>query len=259
MKLSGENELVIDGSKLWHLKHDVPTVHHFQSNESHDDFVVDVLSIGSETRPDQLKAQVETWASHVSVRNFWGFTESQDFDPNCSAEHEEDFLADHVGSCKAVGHGDDGSALKKFVNRFYGYGEGQMDRSKDIKWICAQRRLGRALGWLQHQYGDSFEIELPDAMVLVDDDTFLDMDQVKNHLLSSSNNAPLASAGCLFDRGSSIPFPFAYGGFGTFISKDAMKKLVRPVNCEESYDEEMCPNLRMNQIGELDIFEEGMS
>ena len=42
---------------------------------------------------------------------------------------------------------------------------------KDIGWLCAQRRVGRALGWLSHQY--SSDAALPDVLLLVDDDTFV--------------------------------------------------------------------------------------
>jgi len=38
-------------------------------------------------------------------------------------------------------------------------------------WYCAQRRPGRALGWLQAMYRD--EAMIPDLLLIVDDDTSL--------------------------------------------------------------------------------------
>jgi hypothetical protein len=32
---------------------------------------------------------METWASHYSVRNFWGVTEEQDYDVKCGQQPEE--------------------------------------------------------------------------------------------------------------------------------------------------------------------------
>ena len=38
-------------------------------------------------------------------------------------------------------------------------------------WYCAQRRPGRALGWLQAMYQDTKKTTMPDILAIVDDDT----------------------------------------------------------------------------------------
>ena len=243
--------------------HDHPTIANYQPTSIHQDFVVDVVSLGSETRP-YLNAQVGTWASHVYVRNFWGFTEMQDFDSNCaSMSNDKDALAARIEVCKSPGLGYN-SDIESFVNRYYGITEGMVDRSKESGWICAQRRIGRALGWLQSQYSEG--MELPDVLALVDDDTYLDLEEVKSYMNSESANEywqPLAHASCVFKQfTSNIPFRFAHGGFGTFVSKDALKKLLNPLDCDDSKgssDNKACSALKANHIGELNVYEKGMS
>ena len=43
--------------------------------------------------------QLNTWASHVNVRHFWGVTECQDYDENCDSMSEE-ALQSFVQTCK---------------------------------------------------------------------------------------------------------------------------------------------------------------
>ena len=44
-------------------------------------FIVDILSVASISQLDLLNAQQKTFASHVSVRNFFNATEDDDADP----------------------------------------------------------------------------------------------------------------------------------------------------------------------------------
>lgn len=112
----------------------------------------------------QMTAQLETWASQT--RHFWGFSERQDYDPNCSsnlAGNDGDNLRSYVDACRSNDRGT-GS-----------FGIGHGDSSG---WFCAQRRPGRSLGWLQAMYGSldesgSARSPLPDMLLIVDDDTSL--------------------------------------------------------------------------------------
>jgi hypothetical protein len=55
---------------------DVPTI----------GYTVDIISIGSNTRPEYLTAQRETWGSHPLIRNFFVATEADDIDPACQSQ-----------------------------------------------------------------------------------------------------------------------------------------------------------------------------
>ena len=72
-----------------------------------------------------------------------------------------------------------GGFLKQSYTRIVGP-DGKVKFRNDAGWICAQRRVGRALGWLNHQYTDLSntdtaipDMELPNMLIIVDDDTFV--------------------------------------------------------------------------------------
>jgi hypothetical protein len=49
-------------------------------------YKVDIISIGSNTRPEYLTTQRETWGSHPLIRNFFVATEADDIDPACQSQ-----------------------------------------------------------------------------------------------------------------------------------------------------------------------------
>jgi len=226
--------------------------------------VVDVVSIGSKTRSDYLTAQAETWASHVSIRYFWGFTELQDFDGDCTSMTTEE-LEDHVHTCQSSFSSQ--PKINKYVAKYYGIVEMGRERRRDIGWICAQRRIGRALGWIHSKYHDE-GAGIPDLLIIADDDTFLDMTKVQTYMktnMEHNKGEPLARAGCLFGKRGGTPWPIPYGGFGTFLNKEAVQQLMKPIYCDDreiergSLFEATCSNLEENRIGERGVFQEGMS
>jgi hypothetical protein len=156
---------------------------------------VDIISLGSITRMDYLTAQISTWASHRMVRHFWGLSEVQDYDPQCGemSVHE---IHSIVEKCKAQNHSEL-SKMSTFLAEFYGVSEGNRVRSNDPGWICALRRVGRAFGWLHSVYLNSKDSSLPDYLLMVDDDTYVDMEKVKSNLDKSKE---WALSGCVFEE-----------------------------------------------------------
>ena len=111
----------------------------------------------------QLTGQIETWASHTDVRNYWGVTESQDYNTKCDQMTNEE-LQSFVDKCHEPMRW---KVAEGFRRRQYGqYG----DVINHAGWFCAQRRPGHALGWLQAMYGNG-TMSIPDILILVDDDT----------------------------------------------------------------------------------------
>ena len=128
------------------------------------------------------------------------------------------------------------------------------ERSQQPGWFCAQRRPGRALGWLQEMYHNPDD--LPDILIIADDDTSVDIEKVKRVMRSQNH---LSAAGCVFRQAG---FSFSFGGFGTFISKPALEVMTKPIYCDQRMGEDphlsmVCENLMKNQIGELDSFTPG--
>jgi len=194
----------------------------------------------------QLTAQIETWASHFSVRNFWGVTEQQDYDVNCDQQSWEALQA-YKQSC----WDPKGKAFSLVVK----FGHGSSTKGQD--WYCAQRRPGHALGWLQRMYQNAANI--PDILLIVDDDTSVDIEEVQRQM--SSKDGP-------FVGNPSLGFDLwglgraGVGGAGTFFNRAAVELLSRPIFCDDRQQEDMnaaCENLKSNRIGEEDVFQQGDS
>jgi hypothetical protein len=156
----------LDYSLVWKNDHDrlishvSPSLNLTWSHSPEAPFIADIISIGSNTRPEYMHSQAETWAQHISVRSFWGFTEREDHDQNCSQMSKMQVLQ-HVEVCTKF----DGwkPSPGRFVRNGFTWNEGTS--RKDPGWMCAQRRLARALGWLKLAYAKQ---DLPDFLVVVD-------------------------------------------------------------------------------------------
>ncbi len=255
---------------------------------SNSSIIIDILSIGSLTRPDYLRAQQQTWAMHLSVREFWGFTETEDFDPTCCEMSQRD-AEEYVARCRD--YGGWGWQVKHFVEAGYAITEG-MSR-EEAGWVCAQRRLGRGLGWLQTVYAER-GTPLPDFLLIVvctcvnqiflekptlpnpfrilnligqDDDSYVDLEQLE--ALVERSNISVSTAQvygpCMFRTGGYIKWDFAYGGFSTLITRAALSRMLRPIACKnntagnDEFSEAVCKSIRRSRIGEGPVFQEGMS
>lgn len=250
----GPQYVVQEEAQLAALKYVEPTLVHHRPVLDNQGVVVDVLSIGSDTRPEYMAAQVETWASHTNVRNYWGVTERDDYDINCSSM-SDDYLQSFTRTCKS----DMGwEIIEAFRRRNFGAASG-VKGDRQAGWYCAQRRPGHALGWLQAMYQN--EENIPDILAIVDDDTSLDINKMEPLMLQDSyKHRPFAGAMCTFDNG----FIFPFGGFGTFLNRAAIKNMIQPIFCDDQqggdeFMESVCANLQKNRIGELDVFANGDS
>ena len=150
-------------------------------------------------------------------------------------------------------------SIEQFRTNLYGAASGKSRQSR-AGWFCAQRRIGPALGFLGLLYQDN-TTNIPDILVLVDDDTSVDIEKVKHQMLQNSSGDPFVGAACLFDRG--YPFQVSFGGFGTFFNKASLLRLLQPIYCDEGRDDanvqSICLILHQNRIGELAVFRDGDS
>jgi hypothetical protein len=223
-------------------------------------FTIDVLSIGSVTRPHYLQAQKSTWASHKSVRTFWGLTEHNDFNQTCSKMTKAEVEA-HVARCNNYNGWK--KSMKHFIGDGFTLAEGQVRR--DGGWVCAQRRVGRALIWLKKLYAMRKD-DLPDYLLLVDDDTYFDLTSFEEYVVREKMDPSKTEmhGACLFRRSGYIKWSFPYGGFGTVFTRASIERMLRPIHCNNATagDEFIlgcCRSLKKNRIGERAVFQEGMS
>jgi hypothetical protein len=156
--------------------------------------VLDVLSISSQTQPEYMMAQVETWASDVHVRHFWGVTELNDYDTNC-AEMSNNALHSFVETCLGTMGWE--YNIETFRQRLFGVASGYGRYEHKAGWYCAQRRPGHALGWLKTMYQNVTMI--PDYLLLVDDDTSVDIEKMVRQMQFATHR-PFVGAGCVVYR-----------------------------------------------------------
>ena len=189
---------VVPETILAESKYVLPAIVHSRPpDHDHQGLVVDVLSVGSRTRPeyvsifqskylhqvyffallhvshsdginDQMTAQINTWASHPHVRNFWGINEAQDYDPQCD-QMDNDSLQSYIQTCQGDMGWQSNNKLERFRQSHFGMASRKGIESRNAGWFCAQRRPGHGLGWLMEMYRDSTNI--PDVLMIVDDDT----------------------------------------------------------------------------------------
>lgn len=78
--------------------------------------------------------------------------------------------------------------------------------------------------------------------------------------------SPNVVSGCVFDFFGGLHFP--YGGFGSFLSRASIQRLLQPIHCNnktadgsiaDPFTRHTCWRLRKNTIGERNLFADGMS
>jgi hypothetical protein len=109
------------------------------ANSSSNALVLDVASIGSNTRIEYMKAQQETWASKHHIRHVFETTEDDDLLPNCTISRSptEQDIKKHVNSCR-ISH-----KRHKFKHLYHFlHARWVLNKAHPAGWLCAQQRPG---------------------------------------------------------------------------------------------------------------------
>jgi len=226
---------------------------------------IDVVSIGYLDRIQYMEMQLKTWATNVAVRSFWGLTEHDEKDK--SSECEQISISDHIESCK-IRYKQNPISFNKFKTNFYD--EKYFARKKNPnKWLCAQSRLILGLGKRFKEYKEQVKTHgsnaLPDYLVIVDDDTYINVELLNTFLESKNSSQPIAYSGCSKNLITNM------GGFNLFLSKGSIERLITPLSCSTNtnsdrylmsipdWEAKVCKQLEKNVLGEFDHFYSGMS
>jgi hypothetical protein len=114
-------------------------------------------------------------------------------------------------------------------------------------------------------------VEIPHYLLVIDDDTYIDMDALTNILYKDFHyNTPQLVAGCEIYGWIGAGMNFPYGGFGTFLSQASIQRLLHPIDCssttnatngvaKDSFSRYACSRLQQNTMGEKEFFTDGMS
>ncbi|CAB9515884.1 expressed unknown protein [Seminavis robusta] len=251
--------------------------------------IFDIISVGSLKRTEYQKAQKETFGSHPSVRRFFQITEKDDFDQG--PKQCTDLLT--WNDVRAIS-GFCGGLRKEIQNKHrllydlkvkYAKPEWlQRTKTDPVAWICAQKRPMAGLWKALQAYNKTDPPELPDFLIIMDDDTYYNMeavaqglDSLQTQVLETQGDDSIVVSGCVVrGRLKRFKWTFPFGGWGTIFSKNALKSILEPLVCSNiavdgepdlemssrdstSLSARFCPKLMKDRLGELQYFRDGMS
>jgi hypothetical protein len=238
----------------------------------------DIISIASNKRPEYVQAQQDTFGSHSAVRQFHVITEHNDTEADCLANMNISTLETIAKyHCRPRGRRMLGinethhQLLFMLSHEFFSFRDiMKQHKSNAFGWMCVQKRPMDGLYKVLSQYDYNADKDpegletFPDYLILMDDDTWFNFDQLLPALSSKVYpKVPAIVPGCLIKRhypliAAGINFNYPWGGFGTIISRAAIVNLVHPLECP-GRDNSICNLITMNRMGEKALFEEGMS
>lgn len=249
--------------------------------------VIDIISVGSLQRPQYHAAQRATFGGHPSVRRFFAITERDDFDPDCNDRLQWRDVQNISGFCGGLRR-DIQHKHRLLYELKVKFAKPQwLERTKadPAAWLCAQKRPMAGFWKALNSYRNGTTIseeELPDFLVVMDDDTYYNMEQVADGLVSlrkeqyeQFQDDSMVLAGCTIrSRLKHFKWSFPFGGWGTIFSKSALETLLEPLHCgnatndsdafqgsenSNSLSARFCPKLQKDRIGEYQVYEDGMS
>jgi hypothetical protein len=214
--------------------------------------MVDIISIGSLLKEEFQDAQMRTFGSYSGVRNFFRITERNDTDAECFTELNTEQIDRIIEFCSNTKH-------QTYISEIF---RGQLfEPKKHTGWMCAQKRPLDGLYQVLQRYVNGQDT-IPDYVFVIDDDTFLNMNRLVPDLAQHfPADHPFAVAGCNFNFLTESGVTFPYGGFGSFLTRKAVERLIQPFYCDgrDEHSNLACWRLNMNAMGEKQFYKEGMS
>ncbi len=264
---------------------------HYHFSPSRSAFTVDILSVASIQQLDLLQAQRETFATHISVRNFFNVTENDDADPDCHKDLTWEDVQQVSSFCRNRPLPSGTNPLLRHLRGKYARIQWLHQKNNPVGWMCAQVRPYSGLMKAYHHYRDNnnnSEEGLPDYFIMLDDDTYYDMEEFEKNFGERNSSEELFYAGCLVrDPVHQINFTFPFGGFGSIFSKGTLRNLFAPIHCPESsssslfssssmlanveestspirrlyhqHQPALCDRIAENIVGEKPLFKTGMN
>lgn len=249
---------------------------HKRHSSSFPDYTIDILSISSKFTLELPHMQHKTFARHSSIRNFVIATEDDDPDPLCYKKKTKKDIENYALKCRSKKYWQKVKAhnlLTHNLQKLYARPEWLKTKNKLEGWFCAIKRQDYAFIKYMELLKES-SIPLPNYIMIIDDDTYLNVDHLENYLLKTKDNPnvprstePVIFAGCRVRHPvHEMKWTFPFGGWGIYLSEGALRKWMRSIHCEEKETEftEICrlyTNSRKGDItiGEGKYFKKGMN
>lgn len=221
---------------------------------------IDIISVGSVLKSTFQDAQQRTFGANKLVRNFYRVTEMSDTDRECFTDLTTDQVQEIIDFC-SVTEGE------SFISELFR--NVLFQPKKHSGWVCAQKRPIDGLYQVLQQYREGTPI--PEYLFIIDDDTYLNIAAVKDLLYKDfPPEQPQLVTGCNFEfLNPKSAFTYPYGGFGSFLSKRSIERLLQPIDCSkrdskdgtviDPFSRLACWRLNLNSMGEKRFFRDGMS
>jgi hypothetical protein len=261
-------------------------------------FTVDILSVGSQSRLDYIQAQRDSFGSHSSVRHFFNVTELDDpNDPHCSTTLKWNDVASISRFCSTNKynhnnkrnhhkiHSSSWDPQRQFVMKYlsgsFASTTWLSKKTNPAGWLCAQNRPALGLYKVLQHYRSTLQMlqndtvssssmtsslsllssVLPDFLIVMDDDTYYNMELLEQHFSPSYNDGnnnnnndeanynynsdhynssiPKGIAGCVVRSPiRSINFTIPFGGFGFIMSRGYLQNLMTPIHCQQQQQQQ---------------------
>jgi hypothetical protein len=241
---------------------------------------IDIISIGSKTRPRYQDIQERTFGSHVAVRRFHRINEAHDYDADCHSKLKLNQVQQIVRFCRRKDSElDPYHHYNKMRTNFANF-QWLMKKPNPAGWMCAQKRPADGFYNVLSNYKDN--ASLPDYLMIMDDDTYMDLEKVAPFIQKEyPADTAYAVAGCMIrSRIREHNFTIPFGGWGVIFSRPAIENFQKPLFCEPfrnntskayappppsvsgadaGFTQLACWRLYQDSIGELPLFSDGMS
>lgn len=241
---------------------------------------IDALVIGSNSSAKYRRrhsTQRRTFLRHRSFRHIFFIAESDDAEPACATDLTIpqvqlvlDHCAqpfDHKNASVAESHPASypGAPL---LNRHFSSVDMLLRNPKiprPAAWLCAQPRPLVGLKKAMDAYDDK-ENELPDYFLILDDDSWLNLDLMLPQLREEYGD-PVKKAriivGCLIRSQWDFGWTWYWGGFGAILTQGAVRRLRTPLKCnrnkQSAFVRQACNAIKRSRVGESQFFREGMT
>ena len=206
-------------------------------------YVIDVLSVGRKKDASTIQTQRRTWASHEVVRRF-DIAIHDDDDAKCDPYMTSDKVLQHLLTCRSKAYWNKiGASIDPFTKMTMqvAYEPNYvMSKPNSAGWTCAQRHIAKS--FVAHVSKYNTPESYPDYLLVVDSDTYIDIDALTKFLFGNpyrvpSYDEPVIWAACKMNFGNpeqNNAFTTPYGGFGTVFSQRSLRLMNTPLYCLKS-------------------------
>lgn len=173
---------------------------------------VDLLSIGSSQRKNLMQAQQMSFGAHASVRYWFNATEDDDGDPYCGVKLKTSQVFNIVDFCRYQKLNVQKYPFLMYMRNHFASKPWLEKKKSAVGWMCAQRRPIHGLYKVLKRY-ESNNMDLPDKLIVMDDDTYMNLELLQTLYADDQPDLPLVRPGCLVRLPiHQFNFTFAFGG-----------------------------------------------